>query len=158
MPNECPQRVYEIMQQCWKTQPNARPTFCTIVTDIELYLSTIADYIKPSSPTTDSSFDPYVKWKLLPVPKEMEREEEEEEEEETDKYDDTEDMIMIKHTLTSPKSVSSRQGSQSTSSRIVSLFSAMTRRVSNGMVPRSSSDVFGKHGSDGGVEARQFSI
>ncbi|XP_062500312.1 insulin-like growth factor 1 receptor [Corticium candelabrum] len=44
-PKNCPQKIYDIMIQCWQFEANHRPSFTTIMSDIETFLSAYRGYL-----------------------------------------------------------------------------------------------------------------
>lgn len=44
-PNNCPERLYSIMLQCWKADPISRPTFETLQWQLEDFYTLTDDYL-----------------------------------------------------------------------------------------------------------------
>ena len=128
------------MEQCWKTQPDTRPTFSALVANIEEYLSDIMDYVNPLTTKTDPSPDPYFTWRLMPVSEEMEREETSSSKPEGG---ESGDAITGRQRLLGHRTdgiLSKQRALSSTSQKKVSrMASDLARKVANGMVRRSTS-------------------
>eukprot|EP00118_Oscarella_pearsei_P023520 m.282502 g.282502 ORF g.282502 m.282502 type:complete len:1292 (+) comp40657_c0_seq3:71-3946(+) len=65
-PDACPQEVYNLMLQCWATEPDDRPSFSEVICELEEYLMELANYFNPnaSDGVEEKKTDPYVNWSL----------------------------------------------------------------------------------------------
>jgi serine/threonine protein kinase len=84
-PPECPQEIYDLMYKCWIVNPEARPSFSTLVRELEEFLSELMNYFDPmASDKSDKPADPYLTWTLVPEAIQNEQEMEHDDEEDCD--------------------------------------------------------------------------
>ena len=57
---------YDLMYKCWNVSPEARPSFYSLVKDLEEFLSELMNYFDPMViDQSDMPSDPYLTWKLV---------------------------------------------------------------------------------------------
>ncbi len=137
---------YDIMQRCWKTHAEHRPTFGDIVADIEDYLSELMNYFNPftCSGRETPPPDPYTAWRLMSISEEVEHDENVEKSIEENTQMKNQKLFVNKSDIVASKkkpqpnaSGGGHGGSKSTIARMVL---SMTKGASLGMVRRSSSN------------------
>ena len=131
------------MQQCWKTQPDGRPTFKAIVKDIEGYLAEMMNYFNLLDSNGRRPSDPYITWNLVPLA--------EEDADDASRTDQPEQAATTEHSFMTRQQFSNRQANlfeqkrhsvaNSDSRNIVQRFVSLAGSVSFGMKRRSTSNI-----------------
>ena len=128
------------MQLCWKTQPDDRPTFKSLVTDIEEYLTDMMNYFNPLESDNRRPSDPYITWQLISIAEEGDSDEDSIEQHKEQTNSETQPVMRrdISHsksnTSQSKQSVSSNRGAT-----FVQSFGSFARMVSSQMKRRTTS-------------------